>query len=70
MDSFKEIVNNMVITPSDILIYYLSWMIPSGTFVYIILHEKLKLGRISSYVISGIVAGTIMFPIQNYVFGH
>ena len=60
----------MIFSPTDIIIYYLSWMIPSGTFAYIILREKLKLGRITSYVISGIITGTVMFPIQNYIFGH
>jgi hypothetical protein len=57
-------------TPMDILIYYLSWMIPSSTLIYIILHDKYKYGRIPSYIIANFIAGTAMLPINYYIFGR
>ena len=52
----------------NILIYYMTWMLPSATALYILLHEKYKIGRIKSYIISCFIAGTIMYPIEHYVF--
>jgi hypothetical protein len=57
-------------SPTDLLLYYASWMFPSSTLMYIILHDKYKYGRILSYVIANLVAGTIMLPINYYIFGH
>lgn len=55
-------------TPTDILIYYATWLFPSSTYLYIVLHEKYKISKLKSYIISCIVAGTIMYPIQEYIF--
>jgi len=55
-------------TPTDIAIYYGSWLFPSATFIYIILHEKYKYNRLSSYILANLVAATIMFPVEMYVF--
>jgi hypothetical protein len=60
----------MTLTPIDILIYYGTWLLPSATFTYIILREKLKWGRWKSYIISSVFAGTLMFPVESYIFSH
>ncbi len=57
-------------TPSDLVLYYLSWMIPSSTVIYIYLHEKLKYKIIPSYIVANLIAGTVMLPINVYLFGH
>ncbi len=54
--------------PTTIFLYYLSWQVPSSTVVYIYLKEKLLWKRIPAYFIGNIVAATIMYPIQNYIF--
>lgn len=56
-------------TPTDIAIYYGTWLMPSATFCYIYLHEHRKWGRLSAYIASSLIAGTIMFPVERYIFG-
>ena len=55
-------------TITDILIYYGTWLFPSSTVIYMILHEKYGVGRFKSYIIACLIAGTIMYPIQKYAF--
>jgi len=57
-------------TPTDIAIYYATWLFPSATVLYIILHEKYKWGRLPAYIVSCLIAGTIIYPIEKYVFTH
>jgi hypothetical protein len=55
----------------NILIYYGTWLFPSATCFYIILHEKYKWNRFSAYIVSCLIAGTLMYPIEKYlVFIH
>lgn len=55
-------------TPTDLILYYIYWLIPSSTLLYIILHEKYKIGRVTSYVVANLIAGTIMLPVNFYIF--
>jgi len=57
-------------TPTDIAIYYATWLFPSSTFCYILFHEKYKIGKIKSYVMACIIAATLMFPIEKYIFNN
>ena len=57
-------------TPTDLAIYYIYWLIPSSTAIYIILHDKLKYKVVPSYIVANIIAGTVMLPVNAYIFGQ
>jgi len=57
-------------TPTDLILYYIRWLIPSSTLLYIIFHEKYKMKRIPSYIVANLIAGTVMLPVNYYIFGH
>ncbi len=57
-------------TPIDLTLYYLSWMLPSSTVIYIILHDKYKYKCVPSYIVANLIAATVMLPINFYIFGN
>lgn len=57
-------------TPTDLALYYGSWLLPSSTLIYIVLHEKYKYKTIHSYIVANLIAGTVMLPVNYYIFGH
>lgn len=56
------------LTPSDIVLYYFTWLLPSSTFSYIILHDRFKWKKLNAYIASSLIAGTVMLPIEFFVF--
>ena len=54
----------------NILIYYGSWLFPSSTFIYAVLREKYNWNRLPAYIVACLVAATIMYPVEQYVFSN
>lgn len=47
--------------------YFCTWMIPSHTFGYVILHDYMGYGIVDGYILSGIISAMVMYPIINFV---
>lgn len=52
----------------QVCLYYLQWLIPSTSIGLYMLVEVYGMDWFPSYIIASIVSGTLMMPLNRYIF--